>query len=39
MLGIGWGVKLTTHLQLVPRSRMMELYVYSPTRLHAVMLN
>jgi hypothetical protein len=27
-------VKLTTHLHLVPRSRMMDLYLYSPIRLH-----
>jgi hypothetical protein len=25
----GWGVKLTTHLYLVPRSRMMEPYPFS----------
>jgi hypothetical protein len=33
------GEKLTTHLHLVPRSRMMELYRHSPTRLHGVVLN
>jgi hypothetical protein len=26
----GWGVMLTTHLHLVPRSRMVELYFHSP---------
>jgi hypothetical protein len=25
-----WGVKLTTHLRLMPRSRMVELYLLSP---------
>jgi hypothetical protein len=28
------GMKLTTHLHLVPRSRRLELYLCSPTRLH-----
>jgi hypothetical protein len=28
----GWGVKLTTHLHLVQRSRMVELYLHSPIR-------
>jgi hypothetical protein len=32
-------VKLTTHLYLVPRSRMVELYFNCPTRLHGVVLN
>jgi hypothetical protein len=27
-----WGMKLTTHLQLVWRSRMVELYLHSPIR-------
>jgi hypothetical protein len=29
-------VKLTTHLHLVPRSRLVELYLNSPIRLHGV---
>jgi hypothetical protein len=33
------GVKLTTHLHLVPRSRMMELYLHFPIRLDGVVLN
>jgi hypothetical protein len=33
------GVKLTTHLHLVPRSRMVELYMHSPIRLHGAVLN
>jgi hypothetical protein len=33
------GVKLTTLLRLVPRSRMVELYLHSPIRLHGVVLN
>jgi hypothetical protein len=32
------GVKLTTHLHLVPRSRLVELYLHSPTRFHVVVL-
>jgi hypothetical protein len=32
-------VKLTTHLHLVPRSRMRGLYILSPIRLHDVMLS
>lgn len=35
----GQGVKLTTRLHLVPRSRMMELYLDSSIRLHEAMLN
>jgi hypothetical protein len=35
----GGGVKLTTHLHLVPRSRMMEIYLHSPLCLHGVVLN
>jgi hypothetical protein len=31
--------KLTTHLHLVPRPRMVELYLHSQTRLHGVVLN
>jgi hypothetical protein len=30
------GVKQTTHLHLVPRPRMLELYLHSPTGLHGV---
>jgi hypothetical protein len=33
------GLNLTTHLHLVPRSRMVELYLRSPIRLHGVVLN
>jgi hypothetical protein len=35
----GRCVKLTTHLHLVPRSWMVELYLCSPIRLHGIMLN
>jgi hypothetical protein len=35
----GKGVKLATYLNLVARSRIMELYLHSPKRLHAVKLN
>jgi hypothetical protein len=35
----GLGVKLITHLTLVPRSRMVELYLHFPIRLHGVVLN
>jgi hypothetical protein len=34
----GRSVKLTTHLHLVPRSRMVELYVHSSIRLHGIVL-
>jgi hypothetical protein len=33
------GVKLTTHLHLMLRSRMVEPYFYSPTSLHGVVFN
>jgi hypothetical protein len=33
------GVKLTTHLYLVLRSKTVELYLHSPTRLNDVVLN
>jgi hypothetical protein len=33
------GVKLSTHLHLVPRSRMAELYFHSPIRLQCTLLN
>jgi hypothetical protein len=32
-------MKLTTHLHLEERIRMVEQYLYSPTRLHGVLLN
>jgi hypothetical protein len=32
-------VKLTTHLQLVPRSRKCGLYINSPICLHGIVLN
>jgi hypothetical protein len=35
----GRGVKLTTHLHPVPRSRVVELYLHSPTCLHGIVLN
>jgi hypothetical protein len=35
----GRSVKLTTHLHLVPRSRMVELYLHSYVRLHGIVLN
>jgi hypothetical protein len=35
----GRGVTLTTHLHLVPRSRMVELYLYSAIFLYGVVLN
>jgi hypothetical protein len=34
----GQGVKLTTHVYLLSRSRMVELYPHSPIRLHGVLL-
>jgi hypothetical protein len=33
------GVKLTTHLHLQPSSRKVEIYLYSPIRLHGKVLN
>jgi hypothetical protein len=33
------GVKLTTHLHLVPRSRIAEKYLHSPIHFHGVLLN
>jgi hypothetical protein len=33
------GVKLTTDLHLVTTSRMVELYLHSPIRLHGIVLN
>jgi hypothetical protein len=35
----GRGVKLTTHLQIVPRSRNVYLYNHFPIRLHGAVLN
>jgi hypothetical protein len=35
----GRVVQLTTHLYLVPMSRMVELYLHSPACLHGVVLN
>jgi hypothetical protein len=35
----GWGVKLTTHLHLVPRLRMVSTFFHSLIRLYGVMLN
>jgi hypothetical protein len=35
----GRGVKLTTHLQLVPGLRMSDLYIHSPTCHHGIGLN
>jgi hypothetical protein len=32
-------VKQTTHLHLVPRLRMVELYLHSPIRIHGTVLN
>jgi hypothetical protein len=34
-----WSMKLTTHLHLAPRSRMVELYLHSPIHLHGMMLH
>jgi hypothetical protein len=39
-----WGksvqdVEITTYHHIVPRSRMVELYLHSPIRLHDVVLN
>jgi hypothetical protein len=42
LLGTGLsipGVKLTTHLHLVLRARMVELCLHSPIRLHDMVLN
>jgi hypothetical protein len=33
------AVKLTTHLRLVPRSRMVQLHLHCPIHLHDVVLN
>jgi hypothetical protein len=35
----GQGVKLSTHLHLVLRSRMVQLYLHSPIHLHSIVLN
>jgi hypothetical protein len=34
-----WGLKLTTRLHLVSKSRMVELYFHSSIRLHAILFN
>jgi hypothetical protein len=34
-----WGVKLTTRFYHVPKSRMSDLYLHSPIRLHSAVLN
>jgi hypothetical protein len=34
----GQDPKLTTHFHLVPRSRMVELYLHSPICLHGIVL-
>jgi hypothetical protein len=33
------SMKLTIHLHLLPRLRMVELYLHSPIRFHGMMLN
>jgi hypothetical protein len=33
------GMKLTTHLRLVPRSRKLEVYLHSPTWLHCIVFS
>jgi hypothetical protein len=33
------GLKLVTLFHLLPRSRMMELYLHSPTCIHGIVLN
>jgi hypothetical protein len=38
-MGSSQGVKVTTHFHLVPRSKMVELYLHSPIHLHGVVLN
>jgi hypothetical protein len=34
-----WGVKLTTHLQLMSGQEYVDLYIHSPMRLHGIVLN
>jgi hypothetical protein len=36
---VAGGLKLTTNLHLVPRSRMVELYHHFPICLHGIVLN
>jgi hypothetical protein len=36
---IGRSVNVTTNLYLMPRSRIMELYLHFPIDLHGIMLN
>jgi hypothetical protein len=38
-LSSDWGMKLATYLHLVPKSRIVELYLHSPICLQAIMLN
>jgi hypothetical protein len=38
-MGMGGGVKLTTHLHVVPRSRKVELYLHSPIHPNNLVLN
>jgi hypothetical protein len=35
----GRGMNLTTHFRIVPRSRMVEIYLHSPIRPHGVVLD
>jgi hypothetical protein len=35
----GRGMKPTTHLHLLPKLRMVELYLHSPIRLHGLVFN
>jgi hypothetical protein len=35
----GMGVKLITHFNLVPTSRVVELYLHSPICLHSIVPN
>jgi hypothetical protein len=40
VIGCDWGVKLTTHLHLVPRSKNEWSYTFThPIRLHGVVLS
>jgi hypothetical protein len=35
----GQGLKLSNHFHLVPRPKLVEIYLYSPIRLHGAVLN
>jgi hypothetical protein len=38
-LGVNWqGLEAITHLHLMPRSRMAELYLHSPICLHGMVI-